>query len=706
MIAMALMCAPSLHPGRRAHHGARRHHPGADPAPARRAAARIRHGPRADHARPRHRRPHRHARRRHVRRRGGRDRHRRRRSSRAPAHPYTQGLLACIPVPGRTRRGDPLGTIPGMVPSLVGETRGCHFAGRCPHAIDVCRALRHPARGRRAAISISCAASATPRSPRRPAGGSRRRRCERVAGHRCAVAGQAPLLEARSVSRTFQVSAGLLRAKRTLPAVEGVSLAVRPGEVVALVGESGCGKTTLARMLLGLLPPSAGEIRIDGRPTAALARREIARLVQPVFQDPYSSLNPRKSIGSIIALPLRVQGDPKPETWRARVEEMMERVGLARRLYDNYPSQLSGGQRQRVAIARALINRPRMVICDEPTSALDVSVQSQILNLLQDLRRDLGLTYLLISHNLAVVEHMATRVAVMYLGRIVEEADTDTFSAAPKHPYSEALLASVLTPEPGLGVPDTHLGAAYPNPLEVPPGCRFHPRCALCVMSAAVSRRSRLPARRLRRMSSLRPDYTCRDSPHDRRQEQEFARRCHRARPRLCRRAAPSRPSWPAASPSRPRARCCPPACPSCTATSTRRWRPPSRAWASRRASTTTRCRARGRCCSPPASRMPSCRPCSATATATSSAASRTSGPRARVRGSPRATATGSTAAAPPTTRASTPSTWRRSSACARSAAAGSASTPSSSSRWARRRAPRAWPSWWPRTRPTSPPTF
>ena len=287
-----------------------------------------------------------------------------------------------------------------------------------------------------------------------------------------------PMLEARGVSRTFRVSVGLFKPKRTLRAVEDVSLAVRPGEVVALVGESGCGKTTLARLLLGLLPPTAGEIRIGGEATTTLPRRAIAALVQPVFQDPYSSLNPRKSIGSIIALPLRVQGGSDSSTWRHRVEEMMERVGLARSLHDNFPSQLSGGQRQRVAIARALINRPRLVICDEPTSALDVSVQSQILNLLQELRRDMGLTYLLISHNLAVVEHMATRVAVMYLGRIVEEADTDTLFRAPKHPYTQALLASVLTPEPGLGVPDTQLGAAYPNPLEVPPGCRFHPRCA------------------------------------------------------------------------------------------------------------------------------------------------------------------------------------------------------------------------------------
>jgi peptide/nickel transport system ATP-binding protein len=291
------------------------------------------------------------------------------------------------------------------------------------------------------------------------------------------LAGAAPIVEARGVVRAFRVSAGLLKPSRILRAVDGVNLSIRPGEVVALVGESGCGKTTLARMLLGLLSPTSGEIRIGGQASARQSRREIATLVQPVFQDPYSSLNPRKSVGSIIALPLRAQRNREPGKWRARVEDMMERVGLARRLYDNYPSQLSGGQRQRVAIARALINQPRLVICDEPTSALDVSVQSQILNLLQDLRRDMGLTYLLISHNLAVVEHMATRVGVMYLGRIVEEADTDTLFRAPRHPYTQALLQSVLTPEPGRGVPDTELGAAYPDPLAMPAGCRFHPRC-------------------------------------------------------------------------------------------------------------------------------------------------------------------------------------------------------------------------------------
>jgi peptide/nickel transport system ATP-binding protein len=287
-----------------------------------------------------------------------------------------------------------------------------------------------------------------------------------------------PVIEVRDVTRTFMISGGFMKAKRPLHAVNGVSLRIERGDVMALVGESGCGKTTLAKMMMGLLPPTSGEILLDGRPVSALDRMTVARTVQPIFQDPYSSLNPRKTIGSIIVLPLKVQGDPDPSTWRRRAEEIMALVGLPKRVFNYYPNQLSGGQRQRVAIARALINRPKMVICDEPTSALDVSVQSQILNLLQDLRSELGLTYLLISHNLAVVEHIATRVAVMYLGRIVEQTDTGALFETPRHPYSEALLESVLTPDPTLRVPDTQLGASYPNPLDMPPGCTFHPRCA------------------------------------------------------------------------------------------------------------------------------------------------------------------------------------------------------------------------------------
>ena len=289
----------------------------------------------------------------------------------------------------------------------------------------------------------------------------------------------APLLEAREVTKRFTVSAGLLRGRRALDAVNGVTLKLERGEVLGLVGESGCGKSTLGRMLLGLLAPTSGEIRLEGQAVSAFDARALARRVQPIFQDPYSSLNPRKTVGAIIGLPLAVHGiEADAAARRRRVAEVMEQVGLASRLLHNYPNQLSGGQRQRVAIARALVMRPQLVICDEPTSALDVSVQSQILNLLQEMRRELGLTYLFISHNLAVVEHLATRVAVMYLGRIVEEAQTAQLFRAPRHPYTRALLDSVLTPEPGRGVPDTQLGAAYPNPLDPPPGCTFHPRCA------------------------------------------------------------------------------------------------------------------------------------------------------------------------------------------------------------------------------------
>jgi peptide/nickel transport system ATP-binding protein len=286
-----------------------------------------------------------------------------------------------------------------------------------------------------------------------------------------------PIIKTENVTKTYRISAGAFKGKRSLHAVNGVSISVARGSVLGLVGESGCGKSTMAKMILRLEDISSGEIYLDGKPVSAVSRRQIARRVQPIFQDPYSSLNPRKNIASIITLPLRALQIGSASEWDKKVDEIMEVVGLAPRLKYNYPNQLSGGQRQRVAVARALIMRPALVLCDEPTSALDVSVQSQILNLLIDLRKEFGLTYILISHNLAVVQHMASRVAVMYLGRIVEEAGSEAIFRNPRHPYTQALLKSVLAPDPHRGLPETHLGITYPNPIDPPPGCTFHPRC-------------------------------------------------------------------------------------------------------------------------------------------------------------------------------------------------------------------------------------
>ncbi|CAN1565829.1 AppF ABC-type oligopeptide transport system, ATPase component [Burkholderiaceae bacterium] len=285
------------------------------------------------------------------------------------------------------------------------------------------------------------------------------------------------LIETKDLQRTFSVSAGLFKPRQTLHAVNGVDLSVQRKDVLGIVGESGCGKSTLARMLLGLTPPSRGSVLIDGQDISKIDRRDLARRVQPIFQDPYSSLNPRRTISSIVSFPLDVLGVGTKSERRKKAIEMLDRVGLPARYADNTPGQLSGGQRQRVAIARALVINPEIVICDEPTSALDVSVQAQILNLLLDLRKEFNLTYVFISHNLAVVEHIATQVAVMYLGRVVELTQTAELFKHPRHPYTQALLASVLTPEPGLGIPDMGLGLSFPDPLHPPSGCSFHPRC-------------------------------------------------------------------------------------------------------------------------------------------------------------------------------------------------------------------------------------
>jgi peptide/nickel transport system ATP-binding protein len=288
-------------------------------------------------------------------------------------------------------------------------------------------------------------------------------------------------IEVRDIRQEFKVAGGIFTQARHVVAVDGVSLTVPAGSVLGVVGESGCGKSTLARLILGLLAPTSGDTLVHGQRLADLDRKARAQLIQPVFQDPFSSLNPRQTIQDIVSLPLIAQGTFKSPEIARLTSEILDRVGIPQRMAKRMPAELSGGQRQRVAIARALVIKPKVVVCDEPTSALDVSVQAQILNLLSDLRRDFNLTYLFISHNLAVVEHVASAVAVMYLGRIVEMNETDALFRSPKHPYTRALLESVLTPEPNLGVPDVGLGDAIPDPSNIPPGCRFHPRCRIAV---------------------------------------------------------------------------------------------------------------------------------------------------------------------------------------------------------------------------------
>lgn len=261
-------------------------------------------------------------------------------------------------------------------------------------------------------------------------------------------------LELCDLSRHFHLKNGAFKEPTLLKAVDGISLRIPVGETLGLVGESGCGKSTLAKMILGLLEPTEGDVLVNNQALNASSRLSMARQLQPIFQDPYSSLNPRKSIEQIIRLPLQLHKIGDAQSQQKAVKDISDLVGLPERLLKNYPGQLSGGQRQRVAIARALILKPKILVCDEPTSALDVSVQAQILNLLMDLKKELGLTYLFISHNLGVVEHLVDRVAVMYRGKIVESGTREDIFQNAQHPYTQALLSSVLTPEPALGLPD------------------------------------------------------------------------------------------------------------------------------------------------------------------------------------------------------------------------------------------------------------
>lgn len=349
----------------------------------------------------------------------------------APAHPYTRALLGAIPrMDGPPRR---LSAIPGTIPSVIARPKGCVFAPRCSFARLECTTARPPKRGdadhtRNCVLTDAERPAPLPAAPRR-------------ADH-IAAAHDETVIEAHDITQIFNSRKGIFGPRHSIIAVNNVSLSLKRGETLALVGESGSGKSTLARIMLGLSIPTSGTVNMLGRPVAELAPLDRAGLVQPVFQDPYSSLNPRRTLADIISRPLVLRGADDAATCATKAREAMEMVRLPPRLLHSYPSQLSGGQRQRVAIARALITRPQALICDEPTSALDVSVQAQILNLLTDLQAELGLSCLVITHDMAVVHQVADRVAVMLNGELVEDGPCETVLSSPSNDYTARLLAA------------------------------------------------------------------------------------------------------------------------------------------------------------------------------------------------------------------------------------------------------------------------
>ena len=391
----------------------------------------------------------------------------------SPRHPYSRQLFRSLPARGK--RGGSLETIPGMVPSLRQTFAGCRFADRCEHVEPRCRQQEPPwltiaptgVRCHRAndlpplTISEPVPAHPTPSADTAPS--------------------PLPLLDVSDLHMHFPIRRGVLqRAVGYVRAVDGVSLSIARGRTLALVGESGCGKTTAGKAILQLLRPTRGHVRFDGYDLTAL-RGESLRLLRQhlpiVFQDPVGSLNPRMPVGEIVGEGLCVAGVPWHERQR-RVAELLEQVGLPDEAMRRYPHEFSGGQRQRISIARALATQPRLIVCDEPTSALDVSVQAQILNLLKQLQERQGIAYLFITHNMGVVEYLAHDVAVMYLGRIVEQGRLEDVFAAPRHPYTQALLSAVPALN-GEGPARIILGGDIPSPSRPPSGCHFHPRCPM-----------------------------------------------------------------------------------------------------------------------------------------------------------------------------------------------------------------------------------
>ncbi|WBB62032.1 ABC transporter ATP-binding protein [Streptomyces sp. WMMC500] len=394
-----------------------------------------------------------------------------------PRHPYTRDLLAATPRL-RADRNTPLVPIPGRPPDLYLAGAGCPFADRCAHADGRCHTERPP---RRSAHDRSwdCWLPADGGLP--DVASSRKRDVGPIRLRAAGRDGGEVLLCLDDITKSF---AGRGRRSPAVSALAGVGLDLRRGETVGLVGESGCGKSTLARIVLGIERPTTGTMHYAGRDVSQLDRRglrELRRKVQIVFQDPYSSLNPRMTVGQSLAEPLRLHDRAGAKGIHAAVGELLELVGLDPSLAPRYAHEFSGGQRQRVAIARALAVGPEMVVCDEAVSALDVSLQAQVLNLLSDLQRRLGLTYLFIGHDLATVRHVSDRIAVMYLGQIVEVGTAEQVTADPQHPYTASLLSAVPEPDPRLERARKRIVLAgdVPSPTAPPAGCRFHTRCPI-----------------------------------------------------------------------------------------------------------------------------------------------------------------------------------------------------------------------------------